>query len=195
MTIKKMCKYLVVFIAIVSLTSCSLWRHKSAKNKTKPVAETTSFSGENENVGSEAVTSAYKDSGDLKELTREAASDKCHPANVEGGVEQHYYFEFDRSNVNASEMASLKTQANYLHSHPKAKVRVEGNADDRGSREYNVALAARRANAVIAILEQEGIAKHRIHMVSYGAEKPAASGENEESYRCNRRVDLVFLAG
>ncbi len=197
MTIKNMCKYLVIFVAIVSLTSCSLWRHKSAKNKPKAEAETSTFvsAGENENAGSEAVTTAYKDTGNLTELSREAATDKCHPAKAQGGVEQHYYFEFDKSIVNPSEIASLKTQANYLHSHPTAKVRVEGNTDDRGSREYNVALAARRANAVISILEQEGISKKRIHMVSYGAEKPAATGETEEAYRCNRRVDLVFIAG
>lgn len=192
-------KLLVISVAILSLASCSLWRHKTNKNKVKAEAEAPAYASanenENEDVGSEAVTSAYKDGADLKELAREAATDKCHPAKVEGGVEQHYYFAFDKSTVNPSDSTSLKTQANYLHAHPQAKVRIEGNTDDRGSREYNVALAARRANAVISMLEQEGIAKKRIEMVSYGAEKPAATGETEEAYRCNRRVDLVFISG
>lgn len=197
MTIKKMVKLLVISVAIISLASCSLWRHKSKKNQPKAEAEAPAYASanENEDTGTEAVTTAYKEGGDLTELAREAATDKCHAAKVEGGVEQHYYFAFDKSNVNPADSTSIKTQANYLHSHPQAKVRIEGNTDDRGSREYNVALAARRANAVIAMLEQEGISKKRIEMVSYGAEKPAATGETEESYRCNRRVDLVFIAG
>lgn len=212
MTIKNTLKGLTIFALIFTLAACSSTRHK---NKTKTAkassgaSHTSVFAGDTvpsaartkhrvakqQETDTEAVTTAYNDAENFQELSRVAANDKCHAAKVLGGIEQHYYFAFDRSNVPGKDIASIKTQANHLHEHPDLKVRIEGNADDRGSREYNVALAARRANAIISALESEGISRDRIKMVSYGAEKPAAFGESEDAYRCNRRVDLVFLAG
>jgi peptidoglycan-associated lipoprotein len=105
---------------------------------------------------------------------------------------QTYYFDFDRSDVYPDDYASIQVQAKYLVTHPDAKVQVQGNTDDRGSREYNIALGWRRAKAVQAILEQNGVAPNQIITISYGAEKPVAVGENESAWRLNRRVDLVY---
>ena len=175
MTIKNVLKGFAIFVSIVSLSACSSWGHKSAKNQSQPGSHTSIFTANHsgrattratrtaavKRTDPEAVATAYTNTTNFTELSRVASNDKCHSTKVLGGIEQHYYFVFDRSNVPAKDMASLKTEANYLHSHPNAKVRIEGNADDRGSREYNVALAARRANSVISILKQEGISRWR----------------------------------
>jgi peptidoglycan-associated lipoprotein len=107
---------------------------------------------------------------------------------------QTYYFNFDRYDVYENDVDSIKIQANYLVSHPSAKVRLEGNADERGSREYNIALGWKRARAVADILSQEGVSKGQMALVSYGKEKPVAFGHDEDSYRLNRRVNLVYEA-
>ncbi|MGB6976218.1 MAG: peptidoglycan-associated lipoprotein Pal [Gammaproteobacteria bacterium] len=105
---------------------------------------------------------------------------------------QTYYFDFDRSDVFPDDYASIQVQAKYLVAHPNAKVQLQGNTDDRGSREYNIALGWRRAKAVQAILEQNGVAPNQINCLSFGAEKPVAVGDNESAWRLNRRVDLVY---
>ena len=78
--------------------------------------------------------------------------------------------------------------------HPDAKVRLEGNTDERGSREYNVALGWRRAKAVASLMAQQGVAPSQIVMVSYGEEQPVAFGHDKQSYSLNRRVNLVYEA-
>ncbi len=105
---------------------------------------------------------------------------------------QRYYFDFDHSDVREVDLASLKVQSRYLATHPHARVLLEGNTDDRGSREYNIALGDRRARSVEAILEADGVSKKQITTVSYGAEKPVATGQDEDAYSQNRRVDLVY---
>lgn len=118
-----------------------------------------------------------------------AAANKLKPA-----YNQVYYFDFNQYDVHQDDIASINVQANYLTSHSNAKVRIEGNADDRGSREYNIALGWKRAKAVAAILKQQGVADSQIAMVSFGKEKPVAFGHDEASYSLNRRANLIFEA-
>lgn len=105
---------------------------------------------------------------------------------------QSYYFDFDSNAVHDSDMASIKVQGNYLATHPNAKVLLTGNTDERGSREYNIGLGQRRADAVASALEADGASSNQITTVSYGSEKPVAFGHDEDSYSKNRRVDLVY---
>ncbi len=107
---------------------------------------------------------------------------------------QQYYFEFDRSDVHSEYEPSIRAQGQYLASHPGARVRLEGNTDARGSREYNIALGERRALAVREILEANGAQRSQSKAVSFGEERPVAMGENEEAYQMNRRVDLNYEA-
>lgn len=119
-------------------------------------------------------------------------SSKCSPGRPVARAEQHYFFDFDSNEVRPEGVSSIQIQANYLVKHPNVKIRLEGNTDDRGSREYNVALGERRARAVFDVLMQYGVSAQQITVVSFGAEKPAAGGEDEKSYQCNRRVDLKY---
>ena len=107
---------------------------------------------------------------------------------------QTYYFDFDSTQLRSVDLGAIRIQANYLATHFTAKVLLEGNTDNRGSREYNIGLGWRRDQAVARILEQEGVAPKQIDMVSYGKERPAIMGNNENAWRLNRRVNLIYEA-
>jgi peptidoglycan-associated lipoprotein len=100
------------------------------------------------------------------------------------------YFDFDKSDVKSMYLADIKNEAEFLKSHDKDKVTVEGNADERGSDEYNLALGSRRAHVVRKDLESLGINPKRIHTVSYGKEHPRLTCHEEKCWKENRRVDF-----
>lgn len=105
---------------------------------------------------------------------------------------QSYYFDFDANSISPDDMKAMNIQAAYLASHSGARIRLEGNTDNRGSREYNIGLGWRRDQAVARYFEQQGVSASQIQMVSYGKEKPLALGNNEHDWSLNRRVDLKY---
>lgn len=105
---------------------------------------------------------------------------------------QTYYFDLNSSDVHQKDMKALLIQANYIAAHPAAKVRLEGNTDDRGSREYNIGLGWRRDQSVARVMEQQGVKASQIQMVSYGKENPAVQGDNSHAWALNRRVDFIY---
>ncbi|MCO6440336.1 MAG: peptidoglycan-associated lipoprotein Pal [Nitrococcus mobilis] len=102
------------------------------------------------------------------------------------------YFDFDSNVVKAEYMPILKAHGEYLATHPENQVAIEGHTDERGSREYNLALGERRAKAVQRILELNGAAKEQISTVSYGEEKPLDPGHTEAALTKNRRALIVY---
>ena len=102
------------------------------------------------------------------------------------------YFEYDRSDVPGQYNDILAAHGQYLSSNPNAQVRREGHADERGSREYNIGLGERRAQAVRRVLMLQGASAEQLSTVSYGEERPAALGSDEEAYTLNRRVEIVY---
>ena len=98
-------------------------------------------------------------------------------------------------NPEPQSMEVIHAYAAYLLKNPEAKVRLSGSTDARGSREYNIALGERRANAVADVLKMDGVPAPQIDVVSYGKERPVALGANESAYCQNRRVDLRFERG
>lgn len=100
------------------------------------------------------------------------------------------YFDFDKSELRADVRAGLDVHARRLRGQT-GTVRLEGHADERGTREYNVALGERRAKAVANYLVSQGISSSQIDMISYGEEKPVALGNNDRSWAKNRRVELI----
>jgi peptidoglycan-associated lipoprotein len=107
-------------------------------------------------------------------------------------VERSVYFAFDQSKIAEKYDDMLMANAAWLKAHPQMKAEVQGNCDERGSREYNLALGSRRAHAVKRALEVAGADGTRIATVSFGAEKPVAPGKDEASYSRNRRADIVY---
>jgi peptidoglycan-associated lipoprotein len=104
-----------------------------------------------------------------------------------------FYFEFDRSEITDSDKPAINANADNLIAHPSAKILLEGHTDPRGSREYNVALGERRANAVANMMKAKGVNPDQIRVISYGAERLALPGHDEEAYQKDRRVVLVYL--
>ncbi len=102
------------------------------------------------------------------------------------------YFEFDQSDIDPEFNALLAAHGEYLAGTGGAQVRLEGHADERGSREYNIGLGERRAQAIRRVLLLQGAATEQLTTVSYGEERPAVVGGDEESYSLNRRVELVY---
>jgi peptidoglycan-associated lipoprotein len=103
------------------------------------------------------------------------------------------YFDFDSSAIRADSQSVVAAHAKYLAANPQQKVRLEGHADERGSREYNIGLGERRGQAVRRALLLQGVAELQLSTVSYGEERPAAAGSDEQAYALNRRVEIVYL--
>lgn len=106
---------------------------------------------------------------------------------------QVIYFDFDKSEIRAEYADIVKTAAQNLSAHPILKIKLEGNTDERGTREYNIGLGERRAQAVRRALMLQGVSETQITTVSFGAERPAVEGDDESAWAQNRRVELVYL--
>jgi peptidoglycan-associated lipoprotein len=103
------------------------------------------------------------------------------------------YFDFDKSEIKAEYADIVTTAAHNLTSNPKMKMKLEGNTDGRGTREYNIGLGERRAQAVRRALMLQGVAESQVTTVSFGAERPAVEGDDEAAWAKNRRVEVVYL--
>jgi peptidoglycan-associated lipoprotein len=113
------------------------------------------------------------------------------PAEV-ANLQTVFYFDNDQSTIKGEFLADLEGHARYLASNPQASVRLEGHADDRGTREYNMALGERRGNAVARFLMINGVTAGQAEVISYGEEKPAVMGSGSDSWAQNRRVELKY---
>jgi peptidoglycan-associated lipoprotein len=103
------------------------------------------------------------------------------------------YFDFDKSEIKPEFADIIATASRNLTSNPNLKVKLEGNTDNRGTREYNIGLGERRAQAVRRALMLQGVTETQITTVSFGAERPAAEGDDEAAWSKNRRVEVVYL--
>lgn len=106
--------------------------------------------------------------------------------------EKVVYFDFDTAEIRPEYVDTLRAHAEYLVITPAARLVIEGHCDERGSREYNIALGERRANSVQRFLEAEGVSPVQLETVSYGEERPVDLGHNEDAWARNRRAELVY---
>lgn len=102
------------------------------------------------------------------------------------------YFEFDDATLTKEGMGQLDALAKYMASHAGTKLNIEGNSDDRGSVEYNLALGQRRSDAVKKYLVTSGVPAERLASISFGEEKPSVEGSNEAAWAKNRRAEFAF---
>ena len=105
---------------------------------------------------------------------------------------QIYLFHYDDATLAAKYLDSVNAQANYLREHPSARILLAGHTDESGSREYNIALGERRANTVAEVIRMAGVNQEQLRVVSYGKERPANLGHDEQSRAQNRRVELTY---
>ena len=153
--------------AVLSLSACS----KKAPEALPPAP------GDNTNYNNSS-------SGPIK------GSQEDFRANVSS---DRIFFETDRSNVDTDDQQVLRSQAAWLIANPSVRIRVEGHCDERGTREYNLALGERRANAAKNYLSTLGVDLSRISVVSYGKERPDALGSDESAWGLNRRAVTVTV--
>ncbi len=125
------------------------------------------------------------------------------PTGPQAGTQAHFaaavgpsttiYFDTDRYNVDSQDAAALQAQAQYFARYPQVTFTIEGHADERGTREYNLALGERRANSAKAYLVSLGVDASRISVLSYGKERPVALGSDEGAWAQNRRAASVII--
>jgi peptidoglycan-associated lipoprotein len=182
------------------LAACASDKSKgsAAANKPAPVIE-SSISG------SSSSSASAPDSGASSASTLPAdaagsasrsstASVETGPLNDPGSIlsKRSVYYPLDVYVVQDADKPIVQAHAEYLSEHPNIKVRLEGNCDERGSTEYNLALGQRRADGVKKILLLGGARESQIEAVSYGEERPKATGHDEASWSQNRRTDLNY---
>ncbi|WP_339671648.1 peptidoglycan-associated lipoprotein Pal [Dasania marina] len=135
-----------------------------------------------------AKAAAEQQAADAAAKAKAAAEAKA-KADAMANLKTVFYFDFDQATLSADTRANLDAQAAFLKG-GNSKLRLEGHADERGTRDYNMALGERRANAIANYLIVNGVERYRIEVISYGEERPLASGSDAASYAKNRRVEL-----
>jgi len=173
-------------LIVVLLLAVSLGLSACASKKPKPAASTTpSEASANANAGG---------AGDAAAMAGGANPDD-EAQGPQGGLlaTRVVYFDFDSSEIKGAGTDIVAAHAKYLAAHSGTRVRLEGHTDERGSREYNIGLGERRAQAVRRALLLQGAIDAQISTVSYGEERPAISGHDEAAWSKNRRVEIVYL--
>ena len=169
-------KYLAVSLLIaLALAGCA------GEEATKPTAG-------DEKGAAPAQTEPATD----KSATGAALSDQEKQRRAELLAQRRVHFAFDSSTIDDEARAIIEAHAAHLVANPQIKLSLEGNCDERGTREYNLALGERRSQAVEKMMKVLGVAGNRIKTVSYGEEKPLCQEHNESCWRQNRRAEIVY---
>ncbi|MEX2468424.1 MAG: peptidoglycan-associated lipoprotein Pal [Pseudohongiellaceae bacterium] len=159
-----------------------------------------SSTGEEAEPTPEPTTQAESESARQARLAREQAeAARARAAAAEERMMRSalatrvFYFDFDVAEFRPADREVLTFHARDLAANPSKRIRLEGHADERGTREYNLALGERRANGVLNFLIVNGAARNQVETVSYGEERPADRGTTEAAYQRNRRVEIVDM--
>lgn len=184
-------KLFVALLASAMLAACSSKpTEEDTYETTQPVVE------QQPPAATEPVIQQRPTRPDYSNIPLTAENYHNHPSHYDGTTDSRIiYFAFDRSEVPAAAFDTLRAHASHLKSNRNARVRLEGHTDERGTREYNVALSERRSKAVEQFLRVQGVSASQLETVSYGEEKPAARGSDELSWAKNRRVELNYTSG
>ena len=175
--LKRAISMMLIVTALFGLAACS---SESTKEGNAAVVDKTGLSDEEKNAKAHAVPG----SGNLQGNPVEAASNPLSKTVV--------YFDYDSSEIHADDRPVVEAHAAKLAATHGLIVTLEGHADERGSREYNLALGERRAQTVKKQMILLGVAADQIRTVSYGEERPADPGHDEAAYSKNRRVEIVY---
>ncbi|HID83198.1 MAG TPA: peptidoglycan-associated lipoprotein Pal [Chromatiales bacterium] len=162
----------VLFVSLFILTACG-------KKKTGPDDGT-------QQPGAGSVTTPGGDSSP-QPISMDPFEDPANPLS-----KRIIYFDYDSSQVHAEDIPIVNAHAKYLADNTGARVRLEGHADERGSREYNVALSERRALSVKRLMAFQGTRADQADIVAYGEERPVEFGHNEAAWSQNRRVEIIY---
>ncbi|MES0326713.1 MAG: peptidoglycan-associated lipoprotein Pal [Gammaproteobacteria bacterium] len=168
--------YLLILLMAVALVGCDA--------NVKPDADDSVDGAQVGSVGGEGGRS-----GQALSVSYEAGAINDANSVLAGRI---IYFDFDSSKVADDFIELVKHHGRYLSANPSASIRLEGHTDERGTREYNIALGDRRAQAVKRLLMFQGASSDQVTIISYGEEKPANLGHDESTWHLNRRAELVY---
>ncbi|MEL0636751.1 peptidoglycan-associated lipoprotein Pal [Marinomonas sp. TI.3.20] len=193
MSVNKLGKIAVIGLSAAWIAGCSTTSTDTDSATTAENAATTEQATDANGTSDQsyganqdnAVSSVIVDDGQAK------ANDKNSMSMLDG-VQTVFYFDFDKSVVRPAAREALAKHAQYLIANPEAHVVLEGHTDERGTREYNMALGERRAKAVARYLTIQGVAASQIETVSFGEEVPVAFGHDAASWQLNRRVEVRY---
>lgn len=190
--LKIFCFALVLMAVLFALWGCPKKAEMSASRDTSAEA---AAKADDERKAAEA-TAAAKAAEDAR-LAREArmaeeAKARELAAAAAAGL-QPIYFEYDRSDIRDGSAQAMKTNADWLKAHAQVNIRIEGNCDERGTKEYNLALGQRRTANARKYLTDLGISAGRISLLSYGKEKPLCTDRTEACWKKNRRDDFIVM--
>jgi peptidoglycan-associated lipoprotein len=190
-------------IAVLALTLAPLLlsggcAKKATRGNTASTAESESAREPVESAGGREGASKSDSVEPIRERIPESVNIGAETGSAAGagtaaGALETVYFDYDSTDLGETSRASLRNNADWLQAHPKARVEIAGHCDDRGTIDYNLALGDRRAGAVRAYLAGLGIDASRMTTVSYGEERPAAPGSDEEARSKNRRAEFLLL--
>jgi peptidoglycan-associated lipoprotein len=181
------CRTLAAMLIVTLVTAC-------AGPSKSTVDEGAAGAGQGTDQGSGAASSGVPDGG-MGQGGAMGGDPAAGSAMGGPGASQEnriIYFEFDRFDIKPEYNAILQAHARYLAGNPASRLRLEGHADERGSREYNIGLGEKRAQAVRNVLLLQGAVADQITTVSFGEERPAVIGSDEEAWSLNRRVEIVY---
>ncbi len=167
---------LFALIAATVIAGCS----STPEDTAPPEEPMDDYSQTTDQVDGGAMGGDYGDQG----------SDQMDPALKNNVV----YFDFDQATIRPDAIETLQAHASYLSKNPGSQLRLEGHADERGTREYNMALGERRAKAAASFLAANGASPSQLEIISYGEERPIALGHDEGAWAQNRRVELKYTA-
>jgi peptidoglycan-associated lipoprotein len=151
-----------------------------------------------EGAGAEVVEGSTDTSGSDDSASTQGVSEgsgfQGHPLDDPSSPlsQRTVYFEFDSNKVSAEDRSVIEAHAGWLQRHPGASITLEGHADERGTREYNIGLAERRVVSVRQLMALLGASGGQIKTISYGEERAAVEGHDESAWRFNRRVEIIY---
>ncbi len=178
-------KWILLAVLALAVAGCSGNKTKEADGNRAAVEDRGIGHGEADDPG--VTTTGIGDDDPYSSAALGDPNDPDGPLSV-----RIIYFDLDSSNVRADFRSTIEAHAAYLAANPDASISLEGHADERGSREYNLALGERRALAVRKQLVLLGASAGQAQAVSYGEERPVMVGSDEESYALNRRVEIIY---
>jgi peptidoglycan-associated lipoprotein len=185
---------LALGLAVILGAGC---RRKQPATQPTPVVDADSAAradaAARERARQDSIANAQRAEADRLAAERSAAERRL--ADARTALTSAIYFDYDRADITDEGKATLDAKLPLMSANPGLRVRVAGHTDARGSDEYNLALGQRRASATKRYLVLQGVAANRVEVISYGEERPAASGDDDSSYTQNRRAEFEILAG
>ncbi len=183
-------QYLIMSVAMCAislLAGCAtteVGKDIAEEQEAGATGQQSGIAGAGGTLDASTTTPLGKDS----ELKLDALHDPESPLSI-----RVIYFDFDSKEVSADSLEIVTAHGQFLANNPNQRMRLEGHADERGSREYNLGLGERRAQSVSQLLKLQGVGTDQLEMISYGEELPASFGHDEQSWALNRRVEIVYI--